>query len=98
MKQKNFNVKGNCLVPKSISIINLCEVVACDKNIKMEKLTLEENVIKIITSKDQGWDVVAFEQVLPTNKKISEWQLSVVGFQLNFAVPHLIRLVNLIKF
>ena len=88
-------MKGNCLVYNYISIIKLCEVIACDKNIKMEKLTLEENVIKIIPAK---LGCGCFEQVLPTNKKISEWQLSGVGYQLNSAVQHLIRLVNLIKF
>ena len=68
MKQKNFTVKGNCLVPNSISIIKLCEVIACDKNIKMEKLTLEENVIKTIPVKDQGWDVVALSKYYQPTK------------------------------
>ena len=53
----------------SISIIKLCEVIACDKNIKMEKLTLEENVIKTIQAKDQGWDVVALSKYYQPTKK-----------------------------
>ena len=53
----------------SIRIIKLCEVIACDKNIKMEKLTLEENVIKTITAKDQGWDVVALSKYYQPTKK-----------------------------
>ena len=63
----------------------------------MQKLTLEKNVIKTISAKDQGWDVVALSKYYQPKKK-SEWQLSGVGFQLNSADPHLIRLVNLIKF
>ena len=91
-------MKGNCLALNTISIIKLCEVIACVKNIKMEKLTLEGNVIKTIPAKYQGWDVVALSKYYQPTKKISEWQLSGVDFQLNSAVPHLIRLVNLIKF
>ena len=69
LETKNFTVKGNCSVHNSISIINLCEVIACDKNIKMEKLTLEENVIKTIQAKDQGWDVVALSKYYQPTKK-----------------------------
>ena len=62
-------MKGNCSLFNSISIIKLCEVIACDKNIKMEKLTLEENVIKTIPANDQGWDVVALSKYYQPTKK-----------------------------
>ena len=62
-------MKRNCLVPDSISIIKLCEVIACYKNIIMEKLTIEENVIKTNTVKDQGCDVVALSKYYQPTKK-----------------------------
>ena len=37
----------------------------------MEKLTLEENVIKIFPAKDQGWDVVALSKYYQPKKNLN---------------------------
>jgi len=87
LKQKNFTVKGNCLVLNSISIIKLCEVIACDKNIKLEKLTLEENVLKTITAKDQGWGVVALSKYNQSKKILNgNYLRSVFNWTLLFTI------------
>ena len=71
-------MKVNFIVPNSISIIKLCEVIASDKTIKMEKLTIEENIIKTVSAMDQYWVYRCFEQGLLTKKYMNGNYLGLV--------------------
>ena len=64
----------------------------------MEKLTIEENVIKTITVKDQGWDEVALSKYSQTTNFFLNGNCLEEDFRLNSTFTHLIRSVNLFKF
>ena len=56
----------------------------------MEKLTIEENVIKTITVKDQGWDEVALSKYSQTTKFFLNGNCLEEDFRLNSTFTHLI--------